>query len=434
MRSILFVLASCLTLVACNTVQSVRDAMRDKNPYEKYIRALESSHLDKTLMAQLWVRAGERALKDSIVVPLPYSESGYFRAAEPDARSYTFVAREGQVLTINGAIQSRDQSKIFLELFSRRNGRWVAVSHADSSLTMSYEFAKNDTCRLRIQPELLANVFYTLNVSVTPVLINPVAGAGNRSIGSFYGADRDGGKRKHEGVDIFAKKGTPVIAPTDGYISKVGTSKLGGKVVWLQDRKRNHSYYFAHLDQQLVKAGARVSRGDTLGTVGNTGNARNTPSHLHFGIYQSRSKDPIDYIQTLEDMAEALPWDTTLTRPDFRVMTKQAKFRSGPNEKSVVTAQLPRGTYVRVLAQGNNWFRVKLPNEQQGFISRQVVEPLSEGKKMKLKSPAVMYADIRPGASPVAHLPKHSFVHVLASFDTHRYVLTKDGIVGWMML
>lgn len=427
-------IACCLVLAACNTVHSVRDAIREKNPYQKYVHALETSSLDETLMAKLWVKAGERALNDSIVVPLPYSESGYFRAAEPDARSYTFVGKEGQVLTINGAIQSRERAKIFVELFARRKGRWVVISHADSSLTLSHEFVHNDTCRLRIQPELLANVFYTLNVSITPVLINPVAGANNRAIGSFYGADRDGGRRKHEGVDIFAKKGTPVIAPTDGYISKVGTSKLGGQVVWLQDRKRGHSYYFAHLDRQLVKSGMHVKRGDTLGTVGNTGNAKNTPAHLHFGIYQSRSKDPLDYIQTLEDVTQALPWDTTLTRPDFRIVTKQANFRGGPNENSRVITRLTQNTYVRVLAQGNNWFRVKLPNEKQGFVSKQVVEPLSNGKKLKLKSATVMYSDTSPGASPIAHIPKNSSVRVLASFDVHRYVITKDGIVGWMTL
>jgi murein DD-endopeptidase MepM/ murein hydrolase activator NlpD len=79
----------------------------------------------------------------------------------------------------------------------------------------------------------------------------------------------------------------------------------------MYDQKRRHSYYFAHLDSQYVRAGQRVKQGDTLGTVGNTGNARFTPAHLHFGIYQSRSKDPLHYIKTLDAVANMAPLDTT---------------------------------------------------------------------------------------------------------------------------
>jgi peptidoglycan LD-endopeptidase LytH len=328
MRSLPFLIAACLLMYSCNDFHP-RNVFKEKNPYKRYVNALKNAEIDRTLMARLWLNAGERALRDSISIPLPYSESGYFKAVEPDARSYTFIAREGQVLTVNGSLNSGTNAKVFLDLFARRNRQWLSVAHADSTLTLSFEFSRGDTCLLRIQPELLVNAYYTIAISMTPVLINPVAGASNRSIGSFYGASRDGGKRAHEGIDIFAKKGTPVIAPTDGYVSRVGTSKLGGKVVWLQDTKRGHSYYFAHLDSQAVRCGVRVRQGQLLGTVGNTGNARNTPAHLHFGIYQRRSKDPIDYVRTLEAVAEALPWDTTLTQPDFKVAGRLANLRCG---------------------------------------------------------------------------------------------------------
>jgi murein DD-endopeptidase MepM/ murein hydrolase activator NlpD len=133
-------------------------------------------------------------------------------------------------------------------------------------------------------------------------LLNPVVGASKKSIISFYGDARDGGKRKHEGIDIFAPKGTFIIAPSDGVITSVGYNILGGKVIWMNDSKRKHSYYFAHLDSQIVQNGATVKLGDTLGTVGNTGNARRTRPHLHFGVYQKNSKNPVTYIRSRDQI------------------------------------------------------------------------------------------------------------------------------------
>jgi murein DD-endopeptidase MepM/ murein hydrolase activator NlpD len=126
-----------------------------------------------------------------------------------------------------------------------------------------------------------------------PVFVNPVLGASRNAIISLYGDARDGGKRKHEGIDIFAPKGTFVVAPSDGLITSVGDNSLGGKVIWMNDTRSKHSYYFAHLDSQMVRKGMIVKRGDTLGTVGNTGNARRTRSHLHFGVYHKGSKNPV---------------------------------------------------------------------------------------------------------------------------------------------
>src|SRR5262245_22778476 len=76
-----------------------------------------------------------------------------------------------------------------------------------------------------------------VNTSATPAvsasLAFPVAGK-KAKVGSFWGAVRDGGKRKHEGIDIFAKKGTPVVAVCDGIIISSGNTPRGGKTIWLQ--------------------------------------------------------------------------------------------------------------------------------------------------------------------------------------------------------
>ncbi len=138
-----------------------------------------------------------------------------------------------------------------------------------------------------------------------PLLMNPVVGATKKSIISIYGDARDGG-RKHEGIDIVAPRGTMVVAPSEGEIVEVGYNSLGGKVIWMKDNKLKRAYYFAHLDSQIVTKGMIVKQGDTLGTVGNTGNARRTRSHLHFGIYKKDGRTPVDYIRTRDQVISML--------------------------------------------------------------------------------------------------------------------------------
>ncbi|NTS41610.1 M23 family metallopeptidase [Flavisolibacter sp. BT320] len=129
------------------------------------------------------------------------------------------------------------------------------------------------------------------------LLAFPVAGK-KSNIGSFWGASRDGGRRKHQGIDIFAKKGTAVVAITDGVIIESGDTPIGGKVLWLKSATHGWTAYYAHLDKKAVKEGQYVRKGQVLGTVGNTGNARYTPAHLHFGIYKSSGPiNPLPYVK-----------------------------------------------------------------------------------------------------------------------------------------
>ena len=133
----------------------------------------------------------------------------------------------------------------------------------------------------------------------TSSMVFPVAGK-KSIIGSFWGAGRDGGKRKHEGIDIFARKGTPVVAVADGIVMEAGNTPRGGKTVWLRSFNDNFYYYYAHLDKHMVQFGETVKKGQHLGTVGNTGNAKLTPPHLHFGIYSyTGAIDPLPYVKHL---------------------------------------------------------------------------------------------------------------------------------------
>lgn len=113
----------------------------------------------------------------------------------------------------------------------------------------------------------------------------PVQDVRPTQIQDTWGAARGQG-RKHEGIDIFAKRGTPVMSTTSGIVLDVGINQLGGQVVWVLGPKLSRHYY-AHLDAYAadVQTGDWVEAGEVLGYVGNSGNARNTPPHLHYGVY-----------------------------------------------------------------------------------------------------------------------------------------------------
>ena len=104
--------------------------------------------------------------------------------------------------------------------------------------------------------------------------------AGTTAFVNDWGAPRSGG-RTHQGNDMFAAWGTPLVAVIDGVV-RHDLDDLGGVGVWL-DGDDGVSYYYAHLSRWEGDP-RRVARGDIVGYVGDTGNARGGPAHLHFGI------------------------------------------------------------------------------------------------------------------------------------------------------
>ena len=113
----------------------------------------------------------------------------------------------------------------------------------------------------------------------------PVDGVRPSAIRNSWRAPRDGG-RYHQGIDIFAKPGTPVRSTTEGIVIRLGQNRLGGNVVWIMGPGRQKHYY-AHLSHfGAFEIGDRVLAGDIIGYVGDTGNALGTPHHLHYGVYE----------------------------------------------------------------------------------------------------------------------------------------------------
>ena len=128
-----------------------------------------------------------------------------------------------------------------------------------------------------------------------PIPICPVKGAGKFDFSNSFGTPREG-HRSHQGNDIFAKRGTPVLAPMGGTLRRADGARAG--LAWYIDGDDGVTYYGAHLGAISVGAG-RVEQGQPLGVVGNTGNASSTPPHLHFEIHPGNGAavDPYGYLR-----------------------------------------------------------------------------------------------------------------------------------------
>ena len=114
--------------------------------------------------------------------------------------------------------------------------------------------------------------------------------AGEASFSDSFGVPRT--TTWHHGIDVFAERGTPLVAVADGTLSNVGWNDVGGNRLWLRDAAGNE-FYYAHLAgfSPLAREGAVVRVGDVLGFVGDTGDAKGTPPHLHFEVHPPELSD-----------------------------------------------------------------------------------------------------------------------------------------------
>ncbi len=120
----------------------------------------------------------------------------------------------------------------------------------------------------------------------------PVDGVAAAELANSYHAPRSGGRR-HKAIDIFAPRNTPVRATIDGYVCCRGLRGLGGKTISIIG-PGGHRHYYAHLEAWAgFEDGDFVEAGDILGYVGNSGNARGGPTHLHYAIYRDGA-EPLD--------------------------------------------------------------------------------------------------------------------------------------------
>ncbi len=370
---ITLLLLTCV--VGCRQDEIVPQRFYPRNDHEAYWYSLKQANLLTTALGKEWLEAADRPFDEQIEVQIPYQEAFELSDRQADAFGYRFDVNRGQKVLINLELAADDSAAVFIDLFRVENDSLKDFRHvasADSAYDLAFEPRKDASYLLRLQPELLRGGLFTISIETVPSLDFPVAGKDRRAIQSFFGDPRDGGKRKHHGVDIFAKRHTAILAPTDGRIRSVETKKLGGKVVWLYDSERGAHLYFAHLEEQLVSERQVVKKGDTLGTVGNTGNARYTPPHLHFGIYRRGPINPYYFLVPQYDRAGTFEADTSLLGKDVAI-AKEAFLKSAMDRTSANLDTLAADSPFHIVAVNHRFVRVVTNDGQVGFVEKAVL-------------------------------------------------------------
>ena len=115
-------------------------------------------------------------------------------------------------------------------------------------------------------------------------LLIPVAGVKWTDLRDTFHEMR--GTRVHNALDIMAPRGTPVLSADDGVLLKLHNSVPGGLTAYASDPTQHFIFLYGHLDSYhpSLREGQALSRGDTIGFVGSTGNAAAAGPHLHFAI------------------------------------------------------------------------------------------------------------------------------------------------------
>jgi murein DD-endopeptidase MepM/ murein hydrolase activator NlpD len=433
-KSILLILPILLLITACSKMGGPAALFKKQSPHDIYASNLKAAGLERSEMGRQWLVKAVNIAGNSLAIKIPYKETGYFAPDKTQAVKLGFDAVKGQKINIALTKKPTTNFNIYLDLFERAtSGELERVAFADTTGT-ALEYEVDNTGNLRLQPELLSGGQYTLSITAGPSLGFPVTASARPRIGSFFGDGRDEGARLHEGVDIFAPKKSAAIAAANGVVTSVRENTLGGKVVFMRPEGKDYSLYYAHLDLQLVNAGQSVKVGDTLGLVGNTGNARNTASHLHFGIYTgSGTVDPIHYINKEIKMPTQISAPLTLLNATGRI-NKRAAVLSTPSTSSKAITTLPANTPVAINAATSHLYKVTLPDGGIGYIDNRAVGTASPLKKLALKSKTVLFTTPDTlSAIPVAEANVGDRVEVLGTYKNYS-LITSGSITGWAAL
>ena len=423
-----------LTLAGCEG--GPLGLFRSESPYERYLESLQHAGLDSTALGLDWARAGEEALLQPVAARLPFRETGYLPPHTASAVAYRFELRRGRRLAIDISFASEPRGRLFVDLFQLRDGeppRRVVGLSPDTSL-LRYEVRRDGSYLLRLQPELLRGGRYTLVQRTEATLGFPVPGHDVSAVRSRFGAERDAGARTHHGIDIFAERGTPVIALVSG-IARADLNNLGGQVVWLRDAERGRSLYYAHLDGWAISEAERVEPGDTLGFIGNTGNARTTRPHLHFGIYERGPVDPLPFVLPDDPHPAAVAAPENGAEEWVRVSrVRGAVLRAGAHQSSDTLRALEQGWLARVSAVTRGAFRVSLPDRLIGYLDADAVTSADRPvRRAWLEAGSVIREAPRAASPAIEILAEAEEAAVLGRFEDFELVRLADGRRGWIV-
>lgn len=355
-KSIL-IITILVSVISCNG--SISHIFEKRTPHEAYGRSIR-----KDPGAQTWFAAAEKALDTNQVIDLPYKLAGIFQSGKPRALALRFSAKQGERIDFILTKSEGDSMTIFADLYRINEKEKTHLLAIDTGMSgFGFNVEETTDYLLRLQPALYQSGEYQLSARILPSLGFPVSGSKAKT-GSYWGDARDGGRRNHEGIDIFAPRKTPVVAAADGYVTRVAEGGIGGKTVWMRASKHNIHLYYAHLDEQHVSDGQSVKTGDTLGTVGNTGNAKFTPPHLHFGVYTSGGPiDPLPFVNPAIRIA-----------PPLKPQNLKDRLMIS-NPRSLKDERLTRGTLLTPLAVTKDGYIVEIADGRIVQIPVNAVKP-----------------------------------------------------------
>jgi hypothetical protein len=414
--------------------ERIRDLVREPaSPHEKYADALRDAGLEGTALGRGWLGAADSALLRPVDVALPHREVGWFGAEETEAIAFRWRAVRGRRVVVELDTAARG-ALLFVDLFVLsedsipRPERVASIE--DASGRIEHLPRRDETLVLRVQPEMLGAVRWTLTVRSEPTLAFPVAGRDLRAARSRFGASRDAGARRHEGIDIFAPRGTPVVAAAPGVVSGRTQNTLGGKVVWLRS-DGGAGLYYAHLDSHLVRPGDRVDVGDTLGLVGNTGNARSTPPHLHFGVYSRRPVDPVPWLEPAPPVPPVRADGDALGA--YVRLARTASLEPSPASGRSARRPLAAGTVMRVAGAARDAYRVRLADGTLGYVpSGATTTASSPLREVRVEAGRVLLDRPVGAALVVDSLAATASLPVLGTLDGALMLRLPSGHVAWL--
>jgi murein DD-endopeptidase MepM/ murein hydrolase activator NlpD len=409
------------------------------NAHDAYRHSLHQAKLAETALGREWIYYSRKALQEIVEIEPPFEEIFYVSSTSAYAVAYGFAVKRGQRIEVVVTAKTQKPGRIFIDLFRVEGSvpsEWPRIASAnEKELRLEFEPRRNAKYVLRLQPELLRGGQYHIVIRNRASLDFPVSGRTSRSIKSGFGEPRDGGKRRHHGVDIFAPRHTPVLAPSKSYVHHVGQGRRGGSLIWLLDPNRSVYFYFAHLETQKVMRNTWVEPGQCIGTVGNSGNARTTSPHLHFGIYV-RGEGPVDPFYFIhQPMTKSIPVTADERNLGQWVRTKLSRIgikKSFYGQHSA-SLYLDKHSVMKVMAAAGRFYRVMLPDGTRGYVLSKSVEPVGVMlHKHRLSGMEFIKEMPEKDSISMELLNKGEEYFILGKYKDFWFVKTQEGSFGWM--